>query len=153
MAAREAGNMKKMQLVTMFAVVAITGFALTGCSSITDQLQREKSSEFASTQDLTTNWTQTVAWLPADATQIKTREAAAGGPAILSATTTAQLDVSQCAETTRQSAPTYSDVWSPENVYVDRVFACGDWAVIKTDSGWYGWTPNDPDEKAVSPAR
>jgi hypothetical protein len=94
-----------------------------------------------------------VAWLPADATQIKTRKAAAGGPAILSATTTAQLDVSQCAETTRQSAPTYSDVWSPENVYVDRVFACGDWAVIKTGSGWYGWTPNDPDEKAVSPAQ
>jgi outer membrane murein-binding lipoprotein Lpp len=54
-AAREAGNMKKMQLVTMFAAVAISGFALTGCSSITDQLQREKSNEFASTQDLTTN--------------------------------------------------------------------------------------------------
>jgi starvation-inducible outer membrane lipoprotein len=60
-AAREAGNMKKMQLVTMFVAVAITGFALTGCSSITDQLQREKSSEFASVQDLTTNWNQTVA--------------------------------------------------------------------------------------------
>ena len=99
--------MKKMQLVTMFAAVAISGFALTGCSSITDQLQREKSNECASRQDLTTNWNQTVAWLPADATQIKTRKAAAGGPAILSATTTAQLDVSQCAETTRQSAPTY----------------------------------------------
>jgi uncharacterized protein YceK len=144
---------KQKQLLPVFTAVVIVGVALTGCSSIIDQIPREKSHEFTSAQDLARNWNQPVAWLPSDATLIKTREAAAGSPAILAATTDAELDGSQCAETDRQSAPTFSDEWSPENVYVDRVFACGDWAVIKTDSGWFGWTPNDPDEKAVSPAQ
>lgn len=139
------------RLVPVLITVVITGLALSGCSKIIDTIQPEKSNQFTSTQDLAKNWNQRVTWLPADATQITTQEASAGGAAILGATTPTKLDVSQCAETERQSAPAYSEPWSPKDVYVDRVFACGDWAVIKTDSGWYGWTPNDPDEKSVSP--
>jgi uncharacterized protein YceK len=144
-------NIRK--LLPAFAAVAIAGLSLTGCSSILDKIQPENTLEFASTQDLARDWDQSAQWLPADSSRIKIREASAGGPAILAATTDTDLDAEQCAETKRQSAPEYSDVWSPKDVYVDRVFACGDWAVIKTDVGWYGWTPNDPDEKAVSPAQ
>ena len=147
--------MNTRKLLPLFAAVAVavTGLALTGCSSVIDKIQPEKAHEFASSQDLARDWDQTAEWLPADSTQIKIREASAGGPAILAATTDTALDLAHCAETERQSAPAYSDVWSPTDVYVDRVFACGGWAVIKTDGGWYGWTPNDPDEKAVSPAQ
>lgn len=145
--------MKKMHLFPELAIVALAGLTLTGCTSITDLLQREASNQFTSVEDLAQNWDMEAAWLPADATQIKIHESTAGGTAILSATTDAQLDVSQCAETDRQSAPAFSESWSPENEYVDRAFACGDWAVIETSNGWYGWTPNDPDEKAVSPAQ
>jgi hypothetical protein len=76
-------------------------------------------------------------------------------PAILSATTDATLDSSHCAETPRQSAPALTQPWSPKDkdVFVDSAFACGDWTVIAAPGGWYGWTPNDPDEKAVSPAQ
>ncbi|SEO02502.1 hypothetical protein [Cryobacterium luteum] len=144
--------MKKIQLLPVLTTAALTTLALTGCSNIADQVQREKSLEFASVPILTEEWDQSADWLPADATQISVREAASGtGPAILAATTDAELDPAQCAETDRQSAPTYSADWAPDDVYVDRIFACGDWAVIETDSGWYGWTPNDPDEKAESP--
>ena len=145
--------MKKKQPVYLFAAVGLLGLALSGCSSVVNTIQPEKTDSFASGQDLAQNWNQSVNWLPADAAQIKTREAASGGPAILAVTTTTPLDTSQCVETQRQSAPAYSDDWSPTNVYVDRVFACGDWAVMKTDTGWFGWTPNDPDEKAASPSQ
>lgn len=145
--------MKPLKLLPVFAAVAVTGLALTGCSSVIDKIQREKTNQFASTQELARNWDRTADWLPTDSTQIRIREASAGDPAILAATTKIDLDPAQCAETERQSAPIYSDDWSPTDVYVDRIFACGDWAVIKTDGGWYGWTPNDPDEKAVSPAQ
>ncbi|KGJ71933.1 hypothetical protein GY21_18795 [Cryobacterium roopkundense] len=145
--------MNTLKLLPLFAAAAVTGLTLTGCSSVIDKIQPEKAHEFASTQDLARDWNQTADWLPADSTQIKIREASTGGPAILATTTDDDLDPAQCVETERQSAPTYSDDWSPTDVYVDHVFACGNWAVIKTDGGWYGWTPNDPDEKAASPAQ
>ncbi|MDJ0377043.1 hypothetical protein [Cryobacterium sp. PH31-L1] len=146
--------MKMIQLLPVLAAAALTALALTGCSNIIEQVQREKSLEFPSVPILTEEWDQRADWLPADATQITIREAAAGGgPAILAATTNSDLDPMQCAETDRQSAPTYAEDWSPDDVYVDRVFACANWAVIKTADGWYGWTPNDPDELAVSPAQ
>jgi len=31
------------------------------------------------------------------------------------------------------------------------VFACGSWAMIPTDDGWYGWTPSAPGEHDVTP--
>lgn len=34
----------------------------------------------------------------------------------------------------------------------NRSEICGDWTVISTEDGRFGWTPNDPDERAVSPA-
>lgn len=152
MAAGQAENMKSSKrFLPLSAAIVIASLALGGCSDLANQLQPTKDADFSSAQDLAENWNQPAEWVPADATEIKTQEASAGGPAILAATTDTELDASLCSETDRQSAPVYSEAWSPEDVYVDSVFACGNWAVMKTDTGWYGWTPNDPDEKAVSP--
>jgi hypothetical protein len=41
---------------------------------------------------------------------------------------------------------------APAVYEMDKVFACGDWSVVRTDDGWLGWTPNAPDEAAESPA-
>ena len=34
----------------------------------------------------------------------------------------------------------------------EHVFAGGTWSVVPTDAGWFGWTPNHPDEAAQSPS-
>ena len=50
------------------------------------------------------------------------------------------------------AGPVFAADWAPEDVYVDDVFACGDWAVMATDDGWFGWTPSAPGEQEVAPS-
>ena len=147
--------MTKTRLITArltaagFATAILAGaatFALAGCSDIVDELRNESTSTFETTTELVDDWDRSAPWLPSDATTISVREALGGDPAILLANSATALDVSQCAETERRSAPTFSLEGSPEP-YTDSVLVCGDWAVIPTDSGWFGWTPNHPDEK------
>ena len=125
---------------------------LAGCSAVSDVMHREAAHEFATRAELVDGWGKTAPWLPADATAILTRESTAGDPAVLSAAGAADLDPAQCVEVDRRSAPVFSLEGAPDVYKTDRVYACGDWAVIVTDDGWYGWTPNHPDEKAPSPA-
>ncbi len=127
---------------------ALTAVSLVGCA-IGDALQNEKASEFPTAADVAERWEKSAPWLPDDATGILTREAPGADPAVLLATSSAPLDTEQCVEVERFSAPAYSVEGAPDP-FVDTVFACGDWAVIPADGGWYGWTPNHPDEKAAS---
>lgn len=141
--------MKKMVTGSLALIAAVSVVALTGCASIKDALQSESSVEFDTTADVAAQWDKTATWLPEDATDIRIRQSVKGDPAVLLSTSATELDPSLCAETERKSAATFSEEWSPDS-YVDTVFACGDWAVIPTETGWYGWTPNHPDEKAAS---
>lgn len=125
---------------------------LTGCTTISDVLYHQESNRFASADELTEDWDKTAPWLPEDATDIKTHESTTGPPAILAATTATALDPTMCAEVTRESSPEFVQSWSPGDTYVDSVWACGEWAVLRTDNGWFGWTPSDPDEQAKSRA-
>lgn len=150
-AATQSGGMNKSSSATILALGVLAAFGLTGCTAIAEQLHHEASHTFSSTTDLAGNWNRSVPWLPADATEIRTHESTTGDPAILRADTKTKLDPARCAEIDRQSAPTFDEPWSPKSVYVDKVWVCGDWAVIPTDNGWFGWTPVDPDEKALSP--
>lgn len=140
--------MKKMFTLPMALIAAVSVVALTGCAGIKDALQNESSVDFGTTAELTAQWGKSAPWLPEDATGIRIHQSVKGDPAILLSTSASELDPSLCVETVRKSAATFSEEWSPDS-YVDTVFACGDWAVIPTDTGWYGWTPNHPDEKAA----
>lgn len=135
------------------AATTAVALSLTGCTSIQQMLQHESTGTFADTETLVADWDKTAPWLPADATDISVHESTDGDPASLVATSDAALDLSQCAEVDRQSAPTFAIDGTPNIYKIDTVYACGDWAVVPTDDGWYGWTPNDPDEKAASPAQ
>jgi hypothetical protein len=52
----------------------------------------------------------------------------------------------------RQSANVYAFDDTPDVYAMDTLWACGVWSVVPTDTGWFGWTPNSPDEEAASPA-
>jgi len=146
---RESVGMKKSRTLALLPIAALAATALSGCA-VMDDLRHESSTDFATVSELSDGWDKTAPWLPADASDIRTREATNGDSAILRATSTADLDPAQCAEIERQSAPVYEQDWSP-NAFVDHAWVCGDWTVIPTEDGWFGWTPNDPDEKALSP--
>lgn len=135
--------------ISIAALALLTAGVLSGCSMET--LQNETSDEFETVADLTTAWELPVAWLPENSVDIRTHSAINGDLAIVRATTDESLDPASCAEVERQSGPVYEEDWSP-NAYVETAWACGDWTVIPTDDGWYGWTPNHPDERAAAPA-
>lgn len=137
----------------VLAATAVAALSLTGCSTLQQALQHESTARFADASALASDWDKTADWLPEDATAISVHESTDGAPASLLATSDAELDLTRCAEVERQSAPTFSIEDTPDVYTIDTVFACGDWAVVPTDDGWYGWTPNDPDERAASPAR
>ena len=140
---------KNATAIALLPLAVFAATALSGCA-VMDQLQHESSTDFATVAELADGWDKTAPWLPTDASDIRTREATNGDSAILRATTDTVLDPAKCAEIDRQSAPVYEQDWSP-NAFVDTAWVCGDWTVIPTDDGWFGWTPNDPDEKALSP--
>lgn len=125
---------------------------LTGCATIGDVFTRQASHAFATRDELAREWTKEAPWLPADAEAIVTRESTAGDPASLIAISGEALSAELCTEVERQSAPHFTLEGAPDIYKIDRVFACGDWAVAATDDGWYGWTPNHPAEKRQSPA-
>lgn len=133
-------------------LAAVLLVSLTGCSSIGQVLRQEAAHEFESQGQLVTQWGKDAPWLPADATSIRTYEATDGDPASLTAVSDADVDPARCAKAERGSAPTFAIEDTPDVYKIDRVYACGDWAVVPTEDGWYGWTPNHPDERAQSPA-
>jgi hypothetical protein len=141
--------MTKSRFITATILASVATFALVGCSDIVDELRNESTRTFESTTQLADDWDKSAPWLPSDATTISTKETPGAAPAVLLATSIEALDATQCVETDRRSAPTFSLDGSPDP-YTDTVFACGDWAVIATDGGWFGWTPNHPDEKAIA---
>lgn len=135
---------------TLPAILLLT--SLTGCSAVSDALYGEASHEFSSHDQMVEQWSKEAPWLPADASSILIREKTDGDPASLTADSATPLDPELCGEVERRSASTFALDNTPDVFKIDRVYACGDWAVVATDDGWYGWTPNHPDEQAQSPA-
>ena len=142
--------MRKTSALLAAPFVAVALISLSGCA-VLDVVRHETGTDFDTTMDLANHWDKSAPWLPADATDITTRESTQGDPAILRAVSTSELDPALCAEVERQSGPVFEQDWSVD-AFVDTAWACGDWTVIPTDDGWYGWTPNHPDEKAQSPS-
>jgi hypothetical protein len=142
--------MKKKRIVSLAILATISIAALTGCASIQGALQKESAVEFDTAADVADEWDNSAPWLPEDATDIRIHQASEGDPAVLLSISDTELDPSLCVEVERQSAATFAVDGAPDSYAADTVFACGDWAVIPSDNGWYGWTPNHPDEKAAS---
>jgi hypothetical protein len=140
----------RLLAVTGLAVLSLG--ALTGCTALRDAVYQEASHEFATAADVVQQWDKTAPWLPSDATEIATRETTDGDVASLIARSGAELDPALCAQTDRRSAPTFPLEGAPDVFALDTVWACGAWAVVATDNGWFGWTPSNPGEQDASPA-
>jgi len=134
----------------VFALLAVAAVSLTGCAPLVEQLRNESGKTFASVEDLNGNWGKEAPWLPADASEILTHESTVSDTAIIGVTSKEPLDDGDCVETPRESGPAFASDWSPESITAERVFVCGNWAVVPTNSGYFAWTPIDPDEVAAA---
>lgn len=142
---------RSRHLLASLTVVAAL-LTVSGCSAVTDFLQNQESMEFETTQQLREEGRIDVAWVPDDGVEIKMIATADNDEiASLLVTTTSPLDSEKCAEVQRESAPQLGVEGAPDSYKSTTVFACGNWSVIPSGSGWYGWTPNDADEEAASP--
>ncbi|WP_210098914.1 hypothetical protein [Microbacterium phyllosphaerae] len=48
--------------------------------------------------------------------------------------------------------PRPPDASTPDPYKAKTVFACGDWSVVASDDGWFGWTPNSEEERNAAAA-
>jgi hypothetical protein len=144
-----------MKNLIALPVLALAALSLTGCAQLYDTLHNERQTTYEDAAALAADWTGSAAWVPGDATDITVRESSDGTVASLALSSASPLDPADCAETDRLSMPSLGGDWAPDDddiVKATTVYACGDWAVLATDDGWYGWTPSAPGEQEAAPA-
>lgn len=139
-------------LVLITSALLAATLALQGCASVDEALYKKKSATFETATAANAGWDVDAAWIPGDSTDIRvvestTPDATDASVLLVSA---AELDPDLCQEVSRRSAPSYTIDGAPDAYGADTVFACGPWSVIPADTGWFGWTPNHPDEEKES---
>ena len=157
----EKGALRTRPLRTLLLAAALGALAMIGLLAVLDATglfrfgHPMSSTTYASKAELIKSWDKTAPWLPDDATHIQIKEVKQYGPnydpAILRAASHDALNATVCARTARLTHPTFTASWSPDTD-VPTVYVCGEWDVIPTADGWFGWTKNSPQEQAAAAA-
>lgn len=136
------------------ATATLALFTVTACSAVEEITSQQHSSSFADVSAMKKDSDLEVRWMPSDATSIRlvetTREGAEDATVLLDSAS--DLDPAICAPVDRLSAPSLSVEGAPDVYTLASVYACGEWSVAPAADGWYGWTPNHPDEQDDSPS-
>ncbi len=123
--------------------VALLAASLTGCTIVDEVLHGERPASYDSAADVPEELG--LDWAPADATDIDViASSRAEGTATVLLTSSSDLP-DDCVLVPRESGPTMTltdeERELPETYKATEVQLCGDWAVLPTADGWYGWTP------------
>ena len=141
--------MKNSARYLAVSAAAIAGaIALSGCSAVDEIAYKQRSLEFVDQSALAADGTRKIAWVPSDGTGIKIVESTVASDAALLVTSSSDLDQTMCLPHARLSAPSYTMEGAPDVYAISDAFVCGDWTVVPTEDGWYGWTPNSESERA-----
>lgn len=145
-----------MNARTAFAASALVLLGLTslaGCSAYDSIVHKQATSTFDDVEAFDDGAEVDAGWIPTDATDITVRTSTlenAADAVILLSSASALAD--DCTEVERLSAPAWVLDDAPDPYTAKTVFACGDWSVMSTDSGWFGWTPNSDEERSAADA-
>ncbi|MEN0024633.1 MAG: hypothetical protein AAGC61_15205 [Microbacterium sp.] len=133
------------------ALLLAAGVTLTGCSAYESLVHKQSTSAFDDVAAFRQGAEVDAEWLPADATEITVRTSTVdkAADAVILLTSASPL-VGDCAEVERYSAPSWTLDGAPDPYDAKTVFACGDWSVIETGTGWFGWTPNSDEERSAA---
>ena len=136
--------------LTAAALLIAIPLTLAGCS-VADVLQKQTTGDVSSVADLQSAWRNPASeptWIPADATRIRYIAGTAGpkdaDPASVRVDTKSALPA-DCKEVPRRSLDSFGSDWAPKE-FPDTVDACGNWAVVSVDGGYFAWTPLAPGE-------
>lgn len=145
-------NTHQTRILAALAAAASLSVVLSGCSLVDELAHKMRSVSYDTAAELADEWEGDAPWLPADATGIRIQESTMNDTAVILASSSAELDTALCAVVPRRSAPAYQMEGAPNAYKADTVFACGVWAVVASDDGWFGWNPSHPEEQKQSPA-
>ena len=146
--------MRRALLLPATALALLLPLALTGCGNPVDALQKRVSGTADTRADLLDAWSTTPAsdpdWVPADAVDARYVAGTAGAdgatPGTVRVTSPSGLPAS-CTTVERRSLDSFGEEWAvPVEDLPERVQRCGNWIVVPTDDGWFGWTPLSPAE-------
>lgn len=145
---------RPLRLGVATGLALAVGLGATGCTVVDEVLHGERPGSYESAAALAEQ--REIAWVPDDASAIDLLESSRADD-----TATVLLDSDEplpedCVVVPRSSGPTMTlstERELPETYKADEVSLCGDWAVLPTGSGWYGWTPvTEQATDAVTPA-
>lgn len=122
--------------------------ALSGCSAVDELVYKQRSLTFDDVTQLRADGGPEVPWMPADSTAIEIVQSTQGADSVVRVRTEAALDPASCTAGSRLSGPAYTMEDAPEVYTISEAYVCGEWTVVADDGGWYGWTPNSPEERA-----
>lgn len=134
------------------ALIAVGLLSLTGCSAYDSLVHKQATSTFDDTTAFDDGAEVDAEWIPADATEITVRTSTMEDAADAVILLTSGSDLSDCTEVERYSAPSWVLDGAPDPYEAKTVFACGDWSVMASDDGWFGWTPNSEEERSAAAA-
>lgn len=133
------------RLLPALALAVALPMVLGGCA-VGDALQHRTSGRVDTTEALEHAWRSPASQpdrVPKDATGIRfvaeTRGGADRAAAAVRVATATALPAS-CAGVERRSRHAVEMAWAP-SALPDTVQRCGNWAVVRVDGGWFGWTP------------
>ncbi|MEV7608484.1 hypothetical protein AB0N61_03280 [Microbacterium sp. NPDC089320] len=135
------------------ALLLVGALALTGCAAYDSIVHKQATSTFDDLDAFAAGAEADADWIPADATAITVRTSTIDDApdAVILLTSESTLGEG-CVEVDRQSAPAWVLDDAPDPYAAKTVFACGDWAVMDTGDGWFGWTPNSEAERSAAAA-
>lgn len=133
---------RPLRLAVVGGLALVVGLGATGCTVVDEVLHGERAGSYDDAAALAEQ--RDIAWIPSDASAIDLLESSRADD-----TATVLLDSDEplpadCVVVPRISGPTMTMTTErelPETYKTDEVSLCGDWAVLPTGSGWYGWTP------------
>lgn len=138
-------------LLAASALIVVGALSLSGCSAFDSIVHKQSTSTFDDAAAFAKGAGVDADWIPADSSQITVRTSTvekAEDAVILLISASDLADA--CTEVERQSAPSWTLDGAPDPYKAKTVFVCGDWSVMATDGGWYGWTPNSDGERAAA---
>jgi hypothetical protein len=142
--------MNKKTLRNSAAILCALGaIALSGCAAADDLINRQVTHTHDNKDGFVADASVDAEWIPGDATEITVRTPADndGDVAVILLVSTSELPAT-CRDAERQSQPMLNIAGAPE-IYEPKnstIQVCDDWTVMKSETGWFGWTPNKEDQ-------
>lgn len=134
-------HQRTARLLLLLPVALLATTALTGCSQVSNALHRTHEQSFPDRAAAQEGWTGVASpgWLPADATDIRGLATDDETNSVVALTSPSDLPAG-CVAADRRGIPFESPDWAPAlDAFPDRVERCGDYEVMRTEDGWFGW--------------